>query len=245
MSNLPYEGLIIRFDVFEFSNGIENVDNKEEVFKNRMDDFLKKEDALETEEYKICVLRSRCGEVFEFNHLAEEFFTERNKLAYIMTTPAIERVKTYISFMNEDEKNGCNIRERYLFRKIYQAAIDIRYTDDEKRKIFDMFVANALSQEEIKLKALDLFVAYKIAKFNGYELSDVPIVKLDKTYDLLGEIREFPSDLIEQVKQENIRHYERMLSFMEGSKPDKEALDIFNIRISKFNEDRDFFKMKG
>lgn len=32
MSNLPYEGLIVRFDVFEY----ENVDNKEEVFLNRM-----------------------------------------------------------------------------------------------------------------------------------------------------------------------------------------------------------------
>lgn len=51
-----------------------------------------------------------------------------------MTTPAIERVKTYINYMNEDEKNGCNIRERYLFRKIYQAAIDIRYTEEEKSK---------------------------------------------------------------------------------------------------------------
>lgn len=244
MSNLPYEGLIIRFDVSEFSNGIENVDNKEEVFINRMDEFLKKEDELETEEYKICVLHQICGED-KFNYIAEEFFREKNKLAYTMIAPAIERVKTYIRFMNEDEKKGCNLRERYLFRKIYQAAIDIRYTEDEKREIFDLSVANALSQEDIKLKALDLFVAYKIAKFNGYELSDVPIVRLDETYDLLGEIRPFPDELLKLIKSESTRHYEDILNHMEENKPDEEALDIFNIRIYKFGEERDCFKMKG
>lgn len=58
-----------------------------------MDEFLKKEDELETEDYKICVLCRSCGEGWEFNNIAEDFFRERNKLAYKMSTPAIERVK--------------------------------------------------------------------------------------------------------------------------------------------------------
>lgn len=245
MSNLPYEGLIVRFDVFKFSNGIEDFDNKEEIFKSRIDDFLKEKDETIKEEYKICVFHRRDNEGWDFNFIAENYFEEKNKYAYTMTVPATERVETYIRFMNEDEEKGRNLRERYLFRKIYQAAIDIRYTEEEKRKIFDMFVENALKQEDINLKALDLFCAYKIAKFNGYDLSDVPIVRLDKTYDLMEDISEFPKEMLEMVKEANYKHYEEMLAHMEKSKPDKDALEIFNIKISKFYEDRDCFKMKG
>ena len=67
-----------------------------------------------------------------FNNLAEEYFKEKGKYEYTMKIPVAERADTYIRFMNEDEEKGLGLRERYLFHKICQTAID--FAIQRKRK---------------------------------------------------------------------------------------------------------------
>ena len=245
MSNLPYEGLLVRFDVFEFSKDLENNKNRETIFRERMDGFLKEKDESVKEDYRVCVLYSPNIKGYDFNLSAEAFFKKKDQYGYTMLTTAYDRIDTYIRFMNEDEEKGSGIRERYLFHKIYQAAIDIRYTEEEKRYIYERLVENALKQEDIRTSALDLLCAYKIAKFNGYDLSEVPIIRLDETYALTEKFSELPEGFLAMVKEKDRDRYERLLVQAEGFKPDEEALEKFNILIRKFYEDRDVFKMKG
>ncbi|SCW35543.1 hypothetical protein SAMN02910456_00696 [Ruminococcaceae bacterium YRB3002] len=245
MSNLPYEGLLVRFDVQEHSKGLENDVNREAVFRERMEDFLKAADESAKDDYRVCVLNHPGAEGRDFDVLAEAFFKEKGRYGYTMLTTAYDRVETYIRFMNEDEATGRSIRVRYLFHKIYQAAIDIRYTEEEKKYIFERLIENALAQEDIRIRALDLLCAYKIAKFNGYDLSEVPVIRLEETYDLIGETQELPESFLEMLKEKDRSQYEKVLAEWEHFQPDEEALKIFNIRVHKFCEDRDFFKMKG
>lgn len=128
----------------------------------------------------------------------------------------IERTETYFRNMNLHDRDY-PMQIRFLW-KAYQTGISPMYTVEERREILRGFIENAKSKEDLNAKAIDLAFAYKIARYNGF---DVKIDPIDLPEPLI--IRPFPQELSEEIKDglRGAGQYEKIMRKMDHMSPDE------------------------
>lgn len=140
----------------------------------------------------------------------------------------IERTETYFRNMNLHDRDY-PMQIRFLW-KAYQTGISPMYTVEERREILRGFIEDAKSKEDLNAKAIDLAFAYKIARYNGF---DVKIDPIDLPEPLI--IRPFPQELPEEIKDglRGAGQYEKIMRKMDRMSPDEEVYRMFHVTIPK------------
>ena len=138
-----------------------------------------------------------------------------------------ERVDAY--FRNMRLYPG-NLRMRVRFLdKIYAAALDGDYTAAEHEMVLRMLLEEAEAEEDASYRYVDLAYAHKVKKGLGSD-AEVPVERAAETVMATEKLREIPEWMLEDLRERNMT---RSLSFVEAMKSDEEALELYNVNISR------------
>ena len=144
-----------------------------------------------------------------------------------------ERTEAYFKNMNKYE-NDINIHIRFL-DKIFKAATDLEYSLENKIYILKKLLEISNNELNIDYKILNLCYCYKLNNILNAKLN-IPIVKSDN--EIIADIcydRNLPKEVLSILENNN----SLTLKLAETRLPDKECLNLYNVKISK---DHFFYK---
>ncbi len=177
---------------------------------------------------------------------------EREGLQEIESYEEVLKIRDYMSRTSEEKKifrlhedmNGMfsKLLERkddISFRvkcltEIYKYTLGHQYPDQEIMSIMQRILDDASKLDDESLKAIDYAFAYKIAEYNGYDLSKVPVVSASKTMDLYTSAKYEEMVELSNKYPEGSKMRDMILKESEGLEPDKKLLELYNVLIERY-----------